>query len=337
MQSPSDDDGSFMNSADERAVASWVFINHKNAGAGTDTLMGAGAFYTPVLSQGKALGVIGLSCLKRRLSQSSRYFLQMIVSQVAMALERQFLSDEQRHMLVEAEKEKMRANLLRAISHDLRTPLTCISGASSAILESGDTLDKQTHDKLLSDIKDDTQWLIRMVENILSVTRISEGLSSVAKSPEAAEEIVAEAISRIRNRFPQRKITVRVPNELLMVPMDGTLIKQVLINILENAIKHSGDDSVVEVKVKKDGKEAIFEVIDNGEGIAEQDFPYLFDSYVPDRKRSSDSSRGMGIGLSICMSIIKAHNGKIEAVNKKEGGAIFRFVLPLEDGHTSGE
>lgn len=326
-----------MHSEDERAVASWVFLNHKNAGAGTDTLMGAGAFYTPVLSQGKALGVIGLSCSKRKLSQSSRYFLQMIVSQVAMALERQSLSDEQRRMLVEGEKEKMRGNLLRAISHDLRTPLTCISGASSVILESGESLDKQTHDKLLTDIRDDSQWLIRMVENILSVTRISEGLSSVSKSAEAAEEIVAEAISRIRARFPERKISVRVPEELLIVPMDGTLIEQVLINLLENAVKHSGDDSLIDVKVKRDGKEAIFEVVDNGEGISEEDFPYLFDSYVPSRMRSADSSRGMGIGLSICMSIIKAHNGRIEAVNKKEGGAIFRFALPLEDGHTNGE
>jgi two-component system sensor histidine kinase KdpD len=337
MQFPSDDDGTVMHSADERAVASWVFLNHKNAGTGTDTLMGAGAFYTPVLSQGKALGVIGLSCSKTKLGLSSRYFLQMIVSQVAMALERQSLSDEQRRMLVEGEKEKMRGNLLRAISHDLRTPLTCISGASSVILESGESLDKQTHDKLLTDIRDDSQWLIRMVENILSVTRINEGVSGVVKSAEAAEEIVAEAISRIRARFPERQISVRVPDELLLVQMDGTLIEQVLINLLENAVKHSGDDSLIEVKVKRDGKEAIFEVVDNGEGISDEDFPYLFDSYVPNRRRSADSSRGMGIGLSICMSIIKAHNGRIEAVNKKEGGAIFRFALPLEDGHTNGE
>lgn len=115
-----------------------------------------------------------------------------------------------------------------------------------------------------------------------------------------------------------------------MVPMDGTLIEQVLINLLENAVKHSPDDSVIDVQVKKSGQNAVFEVIDNGEGISEEDFPYMFESYIPNGKRSSDSSRGMGIGLSICMSIVKAHQGKMEAANRKTGGAVFRFELPLE-------
>jgi two-component system sensor histidine kinase KdpD len=335
-QSPSDPDASFLRTEEERAVAHWVFVNQKFAGAGTDTLMGAKAFYMPVSSQGKPLGVIGLSCLKGLLSQTNRLFLHMLASQFAMALERQFLSDEQRRIMVEAEKEKMRSNLLRAISHDLRTPLTCISGASSAILESGELLDKQTHDKLVRDIKEDSQWLIRMVENILSVTRIHEGTANVKKVPEAAEEIVAASVSRIRKRFPGRKISAKVPDALLVVPMDGTLIEQVLINLLENAVKHSPEDSVIGVEVKKHGNQAVFEVIDNGEGIAEQDLPYLFESYAPNRKRSVDSSRSMGIGLSICMSIIKAHRGKMEAANKKGGGAVFRFTLPLE-GSGEGE
>ncbi|MBR0597014.1 sensor histidine kinase [Sinanaerobacter chloroacetimidivorans] len=330
MQSPSDSEASFLLKDDERAVAHWVFLNKKRAGAGTDTLMGAGAYYMPIISQGKVLGVIGISCANGKLDQNSRLFLRMLTSQVAMALERQSLSDEQRRIVIESEKEKMRSNLLRAISHDLRTPLTGILGASSAILENGDNLDKHTHDELISNIKEDSQWLIRMVENLLSVTRINEGTMNVAKSPEAVEEIVAETLSRIRKRFPNRKISVKVPDELLMVPMDGTLIEQVLINLLENAIKHSPEESAVELEVKKERKFAVFEVRDNGEGIAEQDFPYLFESYVPNGKRSSDSSRGMGIGLSICMSIIKAHNGKMEAANRKEGGAVFLFKLPLE-------
>ncbi|KPU43780.1 sensor protein KdpD [Oxobacter pfennigii] len=217
-------------------------------------------------------------------------------------------------------------------SFDLRTPLTGILGASSAILENGDSLDKETHIKLASDIKKDSQWLIRMVENLLSVTRINEGTMNVKKTPEAAEEVVAEAISITRKRFKERKINVKVPDELLLIPMDGTLIEQVIINLMENAIKHSGENTTIDVNVKKENNFAVFEVSDNGEGISENDFPYLFESYVPNGKKSSDSSRGMGIGLSICMSIIKAHNGKIEAANKKEGGAIFKFTLPLEGG-----
>lgn len=332
-QSSEDPDSSFMVLEDEKAVAHWVFTNKKRAGAGTDTLMGAGAFYMPVISQGNVLGVLGISCANgKMLNQNNRSFLRMIASQVAMALERQYLSDEQRRIVIESEKERMRSNLLRAISHDLRTPLTGILGASSAILENGDSLDKETHSKLISDIKEDSQWLIRMVENLLSVTRINEGTMNVTKAPEAAEEIVAEAISRIRMRFKERKINVKVPDELLLVPMDGTLIEQVIINLVENAIKHSGENTSIDVNVKKRNNSAVFEVSDNGEGISEQDFPYLFESYVPNGKKSSDSSRGMGIGLSICMSIVKAHHGKMEAANKKDGGAVFKFILPLEEG-----
>ena len=332
MQSDTDESASYLLSESERAVAHWVFINQKQAGAGTDTLMGSSAFYMPIISQGNVLGVIGISSLKGKLNRDERILLQMIASQVAMALERQYLSDEQEQMLIESEKEKMRSNLLRAISHDLRTPLTGILGASSAILEHSKSLDTQTQHKLIANIKEDSQWLIRLVENLLSITRIKEGSMNVVKTHEAAEEIVAEAISRTRKLFPDRRIVAKVPDALLMVPMDATLIEQVIINLLENAIKHSPDNSVIKVEVRKDGDFALFEVINHGEGIAEEDFPYLFESYVPNGKRTSDSARGMGIGLSICMSIIKAHKGEMIASNKGQGGAVFQFKLPLEEG-----
>lgn len=329
-ESYSDLDASFLYKEEERAVAHWVFVNGKRAGTDTDTLMGAGAYYIPIISQAKVLGVIGVSCAKGKLDQNNRLFLRMLASVVALALERQYLSDEQRKIIIESEKEKMRSNLLRAISHDLRTPLTGILGSSSTILENDD-LDKETHDKLVLNMKEDSQWLIRMVENLLSVTRINEGTMNVTKSQEAAEEVVAEAVSHIRKRFPERIISGRVPDDLLMVPMDGTLIEQVIINLVENAFKHSSEDSSVGVNVKKEGKYAVFEVTDQGDGIAEEDFPYLFESYVTNGKRSSDSSRGMGIGLSICKSIIKAHGGRLEAENRTEGGAVLRFCLPLEE------
>lgn len=329
LENPSEADAAFLNHESERAVAHWVFQNQKRAGASTDTLMGANAYYVPMISQAKVLGVIGISCRKSKLDQNSRLFLRMLASLVALALERQYLSDEQHQILIETEKEKMRSNLLRAVSHDLRTPLTGILGASSTILESGAKLDKDAHDKLINNIKEDSQWLIHMVENLLSVTRINEGTMNVAKSPEAAEEIVAEALSHIHKRFPNRKLSVKVPDELLMVPVDGTLIVQVLLNLIENAFKHSSLESIVSIDVRKESRYAVFEVSDQGPGIAEEDFPYLFESYVPNGNRCSDSSRGMGIGLSICMSIIKAHNGTLEAQNKSDCGAVFRFKLPL--------
>ncbi len=329
-QSSEDPDSSFMVSPDEQAVAHWVFANKKQAGAGTDTLMGAGAFYMPILSQGNVLGVLGLSCANGNLlNHDNRSLLRMISSLVAMALERQGLSDEQRRMVVDSEKEKMRSNLLRAISHDLRTPLTSILGASCTILENGNSIGKEAHETLVSNIKEDSQWLIKMVENLLSVTRINEGTMNVTKTLEAAEEIVAEAVSRVKARYKDCKISVKVPEKLLMVPMDGTLIEQVIINLLENALKHSSNNSPIEVVLSRNFRFAVFEVIDSGEGISQQDFPYLFEGYSVNRSKSSDSSRGLGIGLSICMTIVKAHNGRIEAKNRKSGGAVFTFMLPL--------
>lgn len=330
QQSPAEPDSGFLRSPEERDVAHWVFVNQKQAGAGTETHGQANAYYVPVAVMDQVLGVLGVSSAGGRpLNQGNRFFLRMIASQVAMALERQALSDEQRRILVEAAQEKMRSNLLRAISHDLRTPLTGISGASSAILESGGTLDQETEHRLLVDIREDALWLIRMVENLLSVTRIHDGTAHVVKSPEAVEEIVAEAIGRIRARFPAESIQVKVPEEFLLVPMDGTLIEQVLMNLMENAIKHSRTDSPVEVEVRKRADTVEFEVKDHGEGVPVDRLPHLFDSLTEMQMASADSTRGMGIGLSICMSIVKAHDGKLEAWNNPDGGAVFRFTLPL--------
>lgn len=326
------DDGAFLKSDDEKAVAHWVFVNQKRAGAGTDTLMGAGALYMPVIAQGRVLAVWGVSCHRETLDHSVRLFLRMIASQVAMALERQRLSDEQRATQVESEREKMRATLLRAISHDLRTPLAGILGSSSALRESGSELDGEMRDRLLSDIQEESQWLIRMVENLLSITRINESASKVAKALEAAEEVVAEAVSRILRRFPKREIRVRVPDQLLEVPMDGTLIVQVLINLLENAIKYSPDDAPIEVNLRREGNRALFEVNDRGRGISEEALPWRTNDGVASAEKRPDAARGMGIGLTICDTIIKAHGGTLDAENRVEGGAVFRFLLPLEEG-----
>ena len=297
LQAPGEADASYMKQPDEAAVAHWVFVNQKRAGAGTDTLMGAGGFYMPVISQQKVLAVLGVSCLKGTLDHNNRLFLRMIASQVAMALERQRLSDEQRTLLVESEKEKMRGNLLRAISHDLRTPLAGIWGASSAILENENSLDKSTQNKLIENIRDDAQWLIRMVENLLSVTRIQEGSMQVKKAPEAAEEVIAEAVSRIHKRFANRIVTVHVPEELLMVPMDSTLIVQVLMNLLENAVKHSPEDTPVEVLLNKKDEVGVFEVIDHGTGITPEDLPHVLKAMWQATKRTPIPCAGWASGF----------------------------------------
>jgi two-component system sensor histidine kinase KdpD len=324
-----EDDGAFLKSEDEKAVAHWVFVNQKRAGAGTDTLMGAGALYMPVISQGRVLAVWGVSCRKEALDHNRRLFLRMIASQAAMALERQRLSDEQRAAQVESEREKMRGTLLRAISHDLRTPLASILGASSALRENGAQLEREMRDKLLLDIQEESQWLIRMVENLLSVMRIDEGALKEGKTPEAAEEVVAEAVSRILRRFPKRDVRVRVPDELLEVPMDGTLIVQVLANLLENAVKYSPEDAPVEVNLRREGDQAVFEVLDSGRGISEADLPWRNSNASAPAEKRPNPSRSLGLGLTICDTIVKAHGGKLEAENRAKGGATFRFLLPM--------
>ncbi len=322
----------------EKAVVHWVFHNGKAAGKSTDTLSGAAGYYMPVIAQGQVLGVIGLyvSREKDAISQEDRNFLRMIGSQIALALLKQKLSDEQNEILVAAEKEKMRGNLLRAVSHDLRTPLTGILGASSALLENETKLDGEMKTKLVRDIKEDSEWLIRMVENLLSVTRISDEEFTLKPENEAVEEIVGEAVERVRARFPGREINVQVPNEVIFVRMDGTLIEQVLINLMENALRHGGEAARVWVTTMLAKNEVQFTVKDDGKGIPPKKRTHLFDGVSALEASRVDQSRGLGIGLSLCMSIIQAHGGKMEALENPGGGTIFHFTLPL-GGNADGD
>ena len=239
------------------------------------------------------------------------------------------LYESQKKLEVETEKEKMRANLLRAVSHDLRTPLTSMIGSSDLYLEAKDTLKEEEKEELIHHIREDATWLLHMVENLLSVTRIREGNTKVNKSPEPLEEVVSEGVIRLKKRYPGAEIRTTVPEDFLMVPMDATLVEQVIINLLENALLHSGSTRPIEFTVTKEKDTVLFQVRDHGIGIAEDKLPDLFDGISSERGRGSDSSKGMGIGLSICKSIITAHGGVIEARNHSDG-AEFIFTLPLE-------
>lgn len=234
---------------------------------------------------------------------------------------------EREKLLMDAEKEKMRANLLRSISHDLRTPLTGIIGSSTACLDNYASLSDQERLELITHIRDDSNWLLNMVENLLSVTRIREGSMKIATSLESVEEVVSEAIIRLRKRFPNARIKVQVPQEFLMIPMDAMLIEQVIMNLLENALIHSGSLLPVELTVTCAGQNAAFCVRDHGVGIPPDRLSTIFDGSCYNPESSSDGHRGMGIGLSICKTIITAHSGTITARNHKEG-CEFLFTLP---------
>jgi two-component system sensor histidine kinase KdpD len=258
----------------------------------------------------------------------------IIVSTLATGMkEKSELEKEKQRIISEKQKEQMRSNLLRAISHDLRTPLTGILGASSAIMENRDRISLETRDCLIRDIHEDAEWLLRMIENILAVTKLDKEAIKLKMTPEPVEEVVAQSVSRCQKRFPGSKFDVSVPHEFIMAPMVGPLIEQVLINLIENAVKHSGSDRPTDVTVYGTGDFVYFAVRDQGKGIPEQTICKLFsDSNI---KNMNDAARGLGIGLSICKTIVEAHGGRIWCNNNPDRGVTFTFSLPMEEKHAA--
>ncbi len=238
----------------------------------------------------------------------------------------------QEAMRAEAEMERMRANLLRAVSHDLRTPLTTIYGSSCALRENRELLSPEQTDDMLRGIQEDSQWLVSMVENLLSVTRIDSGSVRINMTSTALDELVDAVIVKFRKRYPRQKVELCLPEELVMIPMDPLLIQQVLINILENAVHHAAGMTRLQLRVEVRGQDAVFEISDDGCGISESRLPYLFTGgYVPEDRPADHAKGNAGIGLSVCATIIRAHGGTIQAENLPQGGARFRFALKTED------
>lgn len=240
---------------------------------------------------------------------------------------------QQEKLKAESEKERMRGNLLRAVSHDLRTPLTSIYGATSVIMDNYDSISKERQLKLLGEIHEDSQWLIRMVENLLSVTRIDDSITKIKKSPVVLDELLDSVIVKFNKHYPNQKVQLNVPNEFISIPMDAILIQQVLMNIMENAIMHAEGMTQLEVVVRLEDNKAVFEVKDNGCGIPEDKLEQLFTGYLEreDSVPTDGKRNNMGIGLSVCSTIIKAHGGNIYAKNRPEGGALFGFSLDMEE------
>ena len=226
----------------------------------------------------------------------------------------------------ENEKEKIRANLLRAISHDLRTPLTSIIGSVDAVCENIDSIAKQKQVELLSEASKDAQWLIRMVENLLSITRINDDVTDLKKEKEVVEEVISGAIGKIKKQYPEISISVSIPQDILLVPMDAILIEQVIINLLHNSISHGVHTTEIKICVTRSQNKAIFTIEDNGVGFSKEPQKPM-KSNIP-----VDNKNHMGIGLSVCKSIIKAHGGRMEAEDSKDGGAKIKFIIPMEPG-----
>lgn len=312
----------------EIRTARHAYEKNMPCGYGTSYNGDHNIYYYPIKSS-LLTAVVGVSCLAGPLDDDKN-FISVVISQAILALEKQMSQEKQRQSQLESEREKTRNSLLRAISHDLRTPLTSISGASEALLDQGLNLDPRESRELIRDIKEETQWLIRIVENLLTVTRLIDTNQHINPSLEAAEEVVGQSVRIIRKWYPDWSIHVRAPEQTIFVPMDATLISQVLLNLLENAVKHSRPEDLIFVNLKKDDNYAVFEVSDSGTGISEDLLENLFDSPTGASVRPTDSDSGSGIGLSICSAIVKAHGGTIHGENKETKGASFTFKLPLE-------
>jgi len=310
-------------------LAHWAFENKCCSGNGTTFGKDSSCTYFPLISHNEIWGVIGVFVDQYAISNSTLEYINLILPQVAIALERQHLSDSSQDIMVEREKEKTRANLLRAVSHDLRTPLTGMIGASESLLSNNKELSDTEKTQLLQYIYEDSNWLLHMVENLLSVTRIREGGSTVKKVPEPLEEVITEAVWRLRKRVTGTNIKIDIPPELIIIPIDATLIEQVIINLLENAIKYAGKENPITLKVRNKSSYVSFEFSDNGPGIIPERLPNIFDDISWTKNKATDTSKGFGIGLSICKTIINAHGGNISVRNKTDRGAVFKFTLPL--------
>ena len=251
--------------------------------------------------------------------------IMLIVAIMTCTLTARIRAQEQ--LRRENEKEKIRTNLLRAISHDLRTPLTAIYGSCSAIMENYASLTEAQQMVLLQQSREDAEWLIRMVENLLSVTRIGNPEVNIKKTPLVLEELIDSVLTKFRQKHPEQSVDVVMPEDFISIPMDALLIEQVLINLLENAVIHAKGMSVLSLSVSRQAGEVLFTVSDDGCGIPKERMRELFSGYLKLEDQPDGLRSNMGIGLSVCSAIIKAHSGRIWVKNNKNGGASFYFTL----------
>lgn len=313
----------------EASYAAWCFAQRTSCGHGTAFYEDSAWIYRPLHHNNTVMGVYAV--YDETLDDEKELFTNTLISQMVMAIEREDLYRKQEENKVEIEKEKLRNNLLRSISHDLRTPLTGIAGSSALMMSKYDTLDDQTKYNLLKNISSDAVWLNQLVENLLNMTRIQDGKLLLKKRPEVVDDIICEAVTRCEPRLAAHTLQVKLPDDVLLVNMDGRLIIQVLINYIDNAIKHTPDATPIYIQAYIEDHQVKFEVIDDGDGIDPDIADKLFESFMTTKSECSDAKRGVGLGLSISKAIVEAHEGHVYAYNRTETkGAVFGFTLPYD-------
>ncbi|MDO5399751.1 MAG: sensor histidine kinase KdpD [Eubacteriales bacterium] len=312
----------------EKAVATWVLKNNRHAGATTKTLSNAKCMYLAIRVNDRVYGVVGIVIGEEPLDAFENSILLSILGECALSLENEKNAREKEEAAVLARNEQLRANLLRAISHDLRTPLTSISGNASNLISNGQSLDDGTRQQLYTDIYDDAMWLINLVENLLAVTRIEQGRLNLHLTEDLIDDAVAEALRHVNRKSVEHHITVENREEYLLAKMDAKLIVQVIINIVDNAIKYTPKGSNIVIKTEKQGGSAVVSIADDGEGIPDEAKARVFDMFYSGANKIADSRRSLGLGLSLCKSIITAHGGQLTVTDNKPHGTVFTFTLP---------
>lgn len=318
--------------SNEQAVAAWVHKNNKRAGATTDTLGNARCLYLAVRVSDAVYGVVGIGMKGTPpLDSFENSIVLSILGECALALENDRALREREASAILAKNEQLRANLLRSISHDLRTPLTSISGNAGVLLANDGALSPEKRKQLYSDIYDDSLWLINLVENLLSVTRIEDGTMHLKRTTELMDEVIDEALHHLSRQSAEHQISVRKSEKFLLAKMDARLIMQVIINIVDNAIKYTPKGSSIIISDYQQNGKITVEIADNGPGIPDEDKARIFDMFYTAKAQVADSRRSLGLGLALCKSIIHAHGGEISVSDHYPCGTIFRFTLPAEE------
>jgi two-component system sensor histidine kinase KdpD len=318
----------------DMGVARWVFANRVPAGLGTHTLSGAEALYLPLLAAHKLVGVLAVLPARqdRLLIPEQRHLLETFTSQIATAIERIQLAAEAAEFARKAETESMRNSLLNAISHDLRTPLAVLVGASSSLVADDARLSDEAKRELALSIHEESKRMSTLVGNLLDMARLESGTVELARQWTPLEEIVGSVLSRLESMLSEHPVSVSLPSDLPLVNVDPVLIEQVFANLLENVVKYTPSGTRVEISARKIGPRIAVEVADSGPGIPPGEEAKLFDKFYRLQREAPQS--GVGLGLAICKAIIAAHGGTISAANRASGGAVFRFELPAGDPPT---
>jgi two-component system, OmpR family, sensor histidine kinase KdpD len=324
----------FALSAQERAAAQWVFEHGLMAGRGTDTLPNLQALYLPLIAPRGTNAVLGLFVEGGTTVDPDRIRLvQALAGQIAIVLERAELAREAHRVQMQAESERLRDALLSSVSHDLRTPLGTISGAASSLADPDARIPEDSRRELAQSICEESDRLNRLVGDLLSMTRLESGAVNLRKEWLPVEEVIGSALTRLTKALRDRPVTIQVDEDTPMASLDGVLIEQVLVNLIENSLKHSSEGTPIEIRAFARRDQLVVEVADHGEGIVDGSEERIFEKFSTSRTRGL--SEGIGLGLAICKGFVEAHGGTIRAENRRAGGAAFRLAIPIGEGPPS--